>query len=301
MSTLTERYVQEVVRRIPGDQRDEVAGELRATIADTLEARGAPEAERDVLIEMGDPIRLAAGYADRPLTLIGPELYPAYTRLMAVLLSTVLPLTVAAAVVLDVLDHNDAGSAIGAGIGALFAVGAQLVVWPTAVFALIERSRLRRGSALTAPWTPDDLPEPGRSPARRTARAYASAVWDMLLLALIVWQHAAKPYGTDGGERAEVLLWSGWMWPVVAGLAGMALAELVRIAVGGWNLRLATGYAAAGAVFALPLAWVLYRHEFFDPAFLADVEVAPAFYTVAALGVLAVTAGDVVRRFREAV
>jgi hypothetical protein len=298
LSTLTERYVHEVVRRIPGDQRDEVAGELRATIADTIEARDTAQAERDVLIEMGDPIRLAARYADRPLTLIGPGLYPAYMRLMTILLSTVLPLTVAAAVVLDVLDHNDAGSAIRAAAGTLFAVGAQLVTWPTVVFALVERSR--RGAAPAAPWTPDDLPPSGGPSGGGTLGACASAAWNALLAALIVWQHTARPYGTGGGERVEVLLWSGWMWPVVAGLAGMALLELVRIAAGGWSLRLATAYAAAGAVFALPLAWILYRHEFFDPAFLADVTVAPAFYTVTALGVLAVTASDVFRRFRRA-
>lgn len=33
--TLTDRYVREVVRRIPADQREDVAEELRTTIADT--------------------------------------------------------------------------------------------------------------------------------------------------------------------------------------------------------------------------------------------------------------------------
>jgi hypothetical protein len=58
MSTLTDRYVHEVVRRIPVDQRDDVAAELRTTIADTVDARDSGDAERDVLTEMGDPIRL---------------------------------------------------------------------------------------------------------------------------------------------------------------------------------------------------------------------------------------------------
>ena len=34
-NTLTDRYVHEVVRRIPANQRDDVADELRATITDT--------------------------------------------------------------------------------------------------------------------------------------------------------------------------------------------------------------------------------------------------------------------------
>ncbi|MFC9686866.1 HAAS signaling domain-containing protein [Streptomyces sp. NPDC056948] len=106
-SALTDRYVAEVVRRIPADQRGDVADELHATIADTVEARGQADseaAEREVLTEMGDPIRLAAQYADRPLALIGPGFYPTYIRLLTVLLSTVLPVVTAVSAVLDVLD-----------------------------------------------------------------------------------------------------------------------------------------------------------------------------------------------------
>ncbi|MFJ1679629.1 hypothetical protein ACIODT_32540 [Streptomyces sp. NPDC088251] len=137
--TLTDRYVVEVVRRIPTDQRGDVADELRATIADTVEARGPADpatAERGVLTEMGDPIRLAARYAGRPLALIGPELYPTYVRLLTVLLSTVLPVVTAMSAVLDVLDGQGVGEVIGGAVGAVLTVGAQMIAWLTVVFAL---------------------------------------------------------------------------------------------------------------------------------------------------------------------
>jgi hypothetical protein len=311
MSTtpLTDRYVQEVVRRIPADQRDEVADELRATIGDTVEAHAVADpdaAEREVLTEMGDPIRLAARYADRPLALIGPELYPAYVRLLRILLTTVLPVVTAGAVVIDVLDNNDVGSAIGAGIGALLTVGAQMIAWLTVVFALVERSAHRDDFATRGIWTPDDLPEPKQSD-NRVASACASAVWNALLLGLIIWQHTAKPYRGDGQDRLAVLdpaLWSGWIWPILAGLSGIVALELIRIAVRRWTIALAGWYAVAEALVALPLAWILYQHKFFNPEFLNDTNgnwtVLDEFYTVAALGVLAVGAIEVVKRFREA-
>ncbi|WP_329521554.1 HAAS signaling domain-containing protein [Spirillospora sp. NBC_01491] len=312
-NTLTERYVHEVARRIPADQRDDVADELRATIADTIEARESSDpdaAEREVLTEMGDPFRLAARYADRPLSLIGPWLYPTYIRLLTVLLSTVLPVIVVLTVVIDVLDGNDAGSVIGSGIAALLTVGAQMIAWLTVMFAVIERVQHRDGPARGADkWTPDDLPELRDlpKPDKQGLMAGAAAVWNAFLLVLIVWQHTAEPYRTDGGDRLQVLdpgLWSGWIWPILAGLAALVALELVRVAARGWTRPLAIGYALAEALFALPLAWILYRHEFFDPDFLAAVNgdwtTPDAFYTVAALGVLAVSAHEAVKRFREA-
>ncbi|WP_406483245.1 permease prefix domain 1-containing protein [Streptomyces platensis] len=301
--TLTDRYVAEVVRRIPADQRGDVADELRATIADTVEARslaGPETAEREVLTEMGDPIRLAARYADRPLALIGPALYPTYVRLLTVLLSTVLPVVTAVTAVLDVLDGQGVGEVIVGAIAAALSAGAQMIAWLTVVFALIERA-----GAVGRAWTPDDLPD--RSvPKKRGAAAYAAVAWHALLIALIVWQHTAQPYRTDGGTRIDLLdpdLWSGWIWPILAGLVGLVTLDAIR-AVRVWTRSLAVWSAVAQATFALPLAWVLHRQELFNPAFLSDAnggwQTPDSFYTVAVVGVLAVGVGEVVKRFREA-
>ncbi|MFG3532966.1 HAAS signaling domain-containing protein [Streptomyces sp. NPDC047917] len=305
--TLTDRYVVEVVRRIPTGQRGDVADELRATIADTIEARGpaAPETvEREVLTEMGDPIRLAARYADRPLALIGPRLYPTYVRLLTVLLSTVLPVVTTTSAVLDVLDGQGVGEVIGGAVGAVFSVGAQMIAWLTVVFALIERSG-KRADTVGGAWTPDDLPE-RRVPKERGTAAYAGVAWHALLIALIVWQHTAQPYQSDAGTRLDVLnpgLWSGWIWPILAGLVSLVTLDAIR-AVQVWTRSLAIWSAGAQAAFTLPLAWVLHRQELFNPAFLSDANggwQTPQFvYTVAVVGVLAVGAGEVVKRFREA-
>ncbi|MFF2962371.1 hypothetical protein ACFVT1_26305 [Streptomyces sp. NPDC057963] len=71
-----------------------------------------------------------------------------------------------------------------------------------------------------------------------------------------------------------------------------------------WTRSLAAWSIAAEQAFALSLAWVLHRQELFDPAFLSDANggwQAPQFsYTLAAMKVLAASAGEVVKRFREA-
>ncbi|WP_405783812.1 HAAS signaling domain-containing protein [Streptomyces sp. NBC_00859] len=306
---LTDRYVTEVVRRIPAGQRGDVADELRATIADTVEARGPDgldAAERDVLTEMGDPIRLAAQYADRPLALIGAGSYPAYVRLLTVLLCAVLPVVTALGVVLDVLDGQGAAEVIGGAVGAVFSVGAQMIAWLTVVFALVERfGSGKRSGPIGRTWTPDDLPAP-RTPNRRGAAACAATAWHALLVALIVWQHTVQPYRTAHGKRLDVLdpgLWSGWIWPILAGLAGLVALDVIR-AVRVPARSLAVWSIAAEVAFTLPLAWVVHRREFFNPAFLSDAngswQAPDSFYTVVVLGVLAVGAGEVLKRFREA-
>ena len=92
-ASLTDRYVTATVRDLDDEQRAEVERELRTTIEDMIDGRlqaGAPsrpEAERAVLAELGDPVRLAAGYSGRPLYLIGRGVYPQWRRVMTVLLT----------------------------------------------------------------------------------------------------------------------------------------------------------------------------------------------------------------------
>ena len=79
------------MRSVPDKQRDDLAAELRASIADDIDARidaGEPaaDAERAVLSELGDPDKLGAGYAERPLWLIGPRYYLQWRRLVTLLL-----------------------------------------------------------------------------------------------------------------------------------------------------------------------------------------------------------------------
>ncbi|GGX62149.1 HAAS signaling domain-containing protein [Streptomyces hiroshimensis] len=308
--TLTERYVHEVVRRVPAGARDEVAEELRTAIADTIEGARAADpasAEREALSDMGDPIRLAARYADQPLTLIGPDLFPAYRRLLKILLATVLPVVTAAVIGLDVLDGKHLGEVIESGIGTVVVLGSQMIAWPTAVFALVERSRYRaRLTARSNRWTPDDLPDLPPQEKHGLAGAAFGAVGNALLLGLIVWQHSAKPY-TAHGKQLEILdpaLWSGWIWPVVAGLAALTVLNLARAAAGRWTMPLATGYAVAKALYALPLAWIFHHQTVFDQEFLTDFNrdwtTPDSFYTAVAVGLLAVAASSAVSRIRQA-
>ena len=308
--TLTERYLREVTRRVPADQRSAVWRAVHGAIVESSEARdpsGSGSAERRALAQLGDPARVAARYAGRRPVLVGPDLHPLYRRTLTGLLAVVLPVLTAAVVAVDVLDGADLGSVVVTGLATAATVAAHAIAWTTVVFAVVER---RRGSeppsAAADPWTPDCLPEPG---VRRPRAGWISAAWHAALLGAVVWQHAAKPYRADGGgagdglEVLDPVLWSGWIWPVLGGLAGIVVVQVVQSAAGRWSAGLLGWYAVAHAVFALPLAWILAQHRLVNPDVLTDFNggwsTPDAFYTVTALGVLAASVLAVVDRVRE--
>lgn len=87
---LMERYIYQVVRRLPKDQREETALELQELIGDMLEEDGS--AMEDVLTKLGDPAKFAERYQDVSRCLIGPEYYDTYLWFVkVVLLCSMLP------------------------------------------------------------------------------------------------------------------------------------------------------------------------------------------------------------------
>jgi hypothetical protein len=79
MTELVERYVHQVGRYLPPQERAEIEAELRSQIQDQLEDRygqsPTPEEVSSVLKEFGHPYEMAASYSSDKY-LVGPILYP---------------------------------------------------------------------------------------------------------------------------------------------------------------------------------------------------------------------------------
>lgn len=255
-TTLTSRYIDATVRSLPEEAQADVRPELEASIAEAIEARvdqGEPreQAERDVLTELGDPAVLAAGYADRPLHLIGPRYYLAWARLLRLLL-IIVPLCVAGG---SVLGHLLAGAGPGtiAGQAALAVMMAVLHVafWVTLVFVVLERT----GADLGLRWSVDELPE-GRQSGTGRGDLIVSLVFLAFLAVALGWD-GVRGFVPSDGEALSILhpeLWPWW----IAGLYGLMVFEAaVAVGVhlrGRWTATLAILNALLAGLFA---AWVL--------------------------------------------
>ena len=272
--TLTDRYVAATLRSIPVDKRADIDRELRASITDAVDARvesgsDPAEAEEKVLTELGDPARLAAEYSERPLYLIGPELYLDWRRLLSVLL-WIAPIPGVVVLVLDVLDGASAISALGSGIWTAGTVALHIAFWTTVVFAALERT----GASVTNPtgaWTVDRLPqvdESRRVPLSDTV--FTVAIYVFLFVFLIL-QRTYSGFRSDDGSAIAILepdLWSFWIPALLVLLVLSAVFEVVLYAIGGWTIPMAVINTVLSLLFALPVIWLAASDELFNPDYL---------------------------------
>jgi hypothetical protein len=191
--TLTDRYVDAVVRHVPADQRAEVAADVRALIADATEARiasgdapaDATALETEVLQGLGRPARLAADYAEGPSHLIGPAYYFTWKRLTTLLVVIVAPIIAALTAVGGWLDGDGVWAILGSTIGAAFTVTMGIGFWVTLIFAIMER----QGVALDDDddWTVADLPE-RQSSTVKLGESIGEIAMLIFVGGLLVWQ-----------------------------------------------------------------------------------------------------------------
>ena len=278
MSSLSDRYVWGVLKEVPQGQRADLEPEIRALVADAVEARvesgvQRQDAERAALVELGDPELLAARYTDRSMVLIGPKVYPEWRRLLTLLLPIVVPIVVIVSTAAAWMGGTDPAALIGVAITTGFTVAVQLVFWFTLVFALIER--FGQEDALGEAWTPDRLPEtPAESVKPHIAEVVLSLVALVVLGGALLWQQLAQPI-TIGGEGYPLFnpdLWSFWL-PWFLLIIGLEIVfTFVRWARGGWTWVLATVNLGLNIAFVVPAVWLFNTGQLFDPGLLTAVE-----------------------------
>ncbi|HWM34246.1 MAG TPA: permease prefix domain 1-containing protein [Pseudolysinimonas sp.] len=292
-ATLTDRYIWAVQRSLPEAQRDDIDRELRGTIADTIDAKlesglGSAEAERATIAELGDPYRLAAGYADRPLVLIGPDLFPSYIRLLKLLYAIVLPCAAGGVTLALLLSRPES---VGAVMGPLWAtilgVTVHLGFWVTLLFALIERGP-KKDRASIGEWSPENLPDVPQRGDVKLSDAIGSVVFLVTMFGLVLWQQFWPVVTADDGTPLPLLnegLWSLWL-PVLFGIALVEIAFAVLVwRFGRWTVPLAVVNAVLAIAAAAVLVWLFVTDQVVNPAWAQQLGLSGL---VAPGGVLAV-------------
>jgi len=135
---LMERYIYEVIRRVPGKHKEDIRMELRELIEDMYEAEGADM--ENVLSKLGDPAEFAKKYREEGNYVIGPEYYDNYIWVLKIVLICVAASSVVSFIVsiftsssgIDIIfDFN-----LLAGVISAFGM-------VTLVFAVLERQKVK--------------------------------------------------------------------------------------------------------------------------------------------------------------
>jgi hypothetical protein len=314
-SSLTERYIYAVTRRLPEDQRSDVGKELRGTIADRIDTLAAerPDAdstatERLALEELGDPDRLAASYTGHRLHLIGPELYPAWKRLLKLVLAVAVPSVTTVVAVIDALSGEPFGEVVGGALALAVNLAFQITFWVTLVFAIVERTAdggADLPSSLGIGWDVDQLPD---LPTQRGSLSdlIAGLVWLGLFGLAIVWQQVQPPIA-DGLPLLDPDLWNFWLPLILLLLVAEAAFEVVKYRIGRWTFALATINVVLGALFAAPVVYLAATDRLLNPSAVAEIQQGWASFdagnvnTVVVIVSLAIWVWEGVDGFRQAV
>lgn len=288
MNSLTDRYVRAVLSAVPGRQRPELELEVRALVADTIDAHGADE--RAALTELGDPAILAARYTDRTRYLIGPGLYPEWRRLLMILLPILIPIIAIVTNAASLLGGSTIGEAIVAASGAAFGVAVQTVFWVTLVVAIIERTTGTTGVAASR-WSVDDLPALPDDGRMSVFELGATVVINLLVFAGLLWVQLQPPIVVDGQTFAlfDPDLWGLWLpWFLLVLLAEtlFAIALFVR---GRWTWAFATVNAALGAAFAVPAVYLWSNDLLLNPALVDQIAASTGSAWIGVSGAITMT------------
>lgn len=312
-TSLTDRYVDAAMRTVPEQQRQDLGAELRASIDDQIEARvgsGEPHdaAERAVLTELGDPDKLAAGYTDRQLWLIGPRYYLTWWRLLK-LLWAIVPACAAFGVA---LGQTLAGEPFGTIVGTVASVTMSVIVhigfWTTLVFFIVERSARGADVGFVGEWTPDDLPE-----AKERRASLSDLVASLVFLAVaagaILWDHFIGFGWTPEGWVPFLSpdLWPWWIGSLFVLMLFEALLAISVYAKGRWDIGSATVNLFLNLTVAGGTLWLLSQQQLINPEFFPAVipadsadTVSTVVTTVFGFGVVAVALWDTVDAFLKA-
>lgn len=273
VTSLTERYISATVTSLPPTAQDDVRAELEGSIADALDARldqgeDPGDAERAVLTELGDPAALAAGYADRPLHLLGPRYYLAWKQLLKILLMIVPACAVGGVALAQVIAGASIGDVIGEAISVGITATMHLFFWVTLVVVILERTGADTGPR----WTVDQLREPAPTGTGR-ADLIASLVLAAAGVGALLWDHFLGFFRVDG-VSLPILHPGLWPW-AMAGLVALIVLEAVlavRLYLNGrWNVRLAVSNTVL-AVLAMSVVLTLMGNGLLlNPAFLETV------------------------------
>ena len=258
---LIERYLNEIARRLPRRQRDDVREELRSALGDALDNRveGEPTEEDvvELLQEFGSPQKVASSYRAGSRYLIGPALYPTFRSVTGVVLTVLVSLVVVGFVLDLAIEPSEAAPLWRSILGFLSEIqGTALSAFAIVViiFALIER--FGESDEPEKRWDPYELPEVRDLDLVGRGEAIAGIAIPVVFLLLM--NLLRNHFGVRVNPGEELLLndvfWDNLPWLNLAMLSGIALnAWLLRAGRWRWTSRLFDG------AIDLYWIWILFR------------------------------------------
>ncbi|WP_391119614.1 HAAS signaling domain-containing protein [Psychrobacillus sp. L3] len=290
---LIDIYIQEVTRRLPEKNRNDIALELQSTIEDMLPENFTEEDEKEALAKLGSPVTLASGYLDRPMHLIGPYYFGIYVTLLKMILPIAATIALIVSISESILSYNANETVInivltiiGKGIVEILSTLMQSFFWITIIFAILERANIsnEKLSIKTSlkDWTPDDLK---RIPSiLKEKKIPKSKIFGSLLeiaILTVIYFNGVKLLGvyenTHGKLQMtipsfnEEVLQSYWLI-VVIGIAVEVALVCYKFVVSQWTMKVATLNIVRHVISSIVFIVLFSNSSLINPDFIEYLE-----------------------------
>ncbi|PKG22971.1 hypothetical protein [Niallia nealsonii] len=257
---LIEIYIEEVIRRLPEKNREDIGMELRSTIKDMLPDDYTEDDMKLALEKLGNPATLASRYRDQPMHLIGPRYFDLYLSLLKMILPIAAVISLLSMITEHIIGFNGEEAVmnlvldmIGIGIWRVLETSLQVFFWLTIAFAILERiDKVKDTKPLTTSfqlWTPDDLKNISYIPKKKAitkCEVFGSLLWTAIWATLYFYANHLLGVYQGGGNRLEFITSAMNQdillkyWPIVVVIIGAEITfALYQLIKGQWTKNMA--------------------------------------------------------------
>lgn len=192
-ASLIERYVYDVIRRLPENERVEVEKELKGNILDMLPDNPDEDDIKVVLYELGSPASLAEKYRQKRRYLISPALYEDYVRVLKWLVPVIGGILLVVGMVLGAVEAlgrealadgvNLISHVFSQGISTGASGAIQAMFWVTIGFAIADRAGYKSGQS-GKDWKVEDLPDVAPATDNKYKIPLSDSIVELIVIAV---------------------------------------------------------------------------------------------------------------------
>jgi hypothetical protein len=261
--SLIDRYVFEVGRHLPRNEKEDILIELRSSIYDAVEDRFGNEPSEEQLSEflssMGPPKQVAASYYPEGQYLIGPALFPLFKLVAGIALAGVIGAQILAWAVAIFIAQDTISpfEAIGGLITSLPTTFGMVVV----VFAILQWFDVQPELEEEA-WDPTSLPSIEEvEPVKRGERIFGIIAGTAVLVYLVFFPQYIGFVTSPGGRFvANPVIPEYALWISISLLAGIAL-DVYLLWQGRWSAISRAAKIVVNILSAVVLALLVQAHS----------------------------------------
>ena len=294
MKDMIKRYVYDVTRRLPENQREEVGKELLANISDMLNENPSEEDIKKVLIDLGEPRILATSYRQKPRYLVAPEWMDDYYQTLKIVMIVFGVISLISGLIENILNP-EAVNVVGIIFEVFFKTISEIIQSLFSAFAIVTlifaAISAHQSKTEKCEWNPDNLPELPKENVKKISKVESivgltfSVIFGTLFI-YFLWKNQLFIGWFENGdfERVTVPFFNenvlNKFIPFYIFSVGLTIAEnICKLRVGHWNVTIATIHTVEQILSIVLLFLFATTSGLVNPAFWAE---AAAYTTITA-------------------